>query len=67
MHVGAKVIPQVEAVVALEAGIAPADEPRSSEQWAGMVRSWWPGLVNARLRQTTWPQIEVHRDYSWRC
>ena len=48
---------------AIEAGIAPGDEPRSGEQWAGLVRSWWPGLVDTRLRQTTWPQIEAHHQF----
>jgi transposase len=50
-------------VPALAAGITPGDEPRSSESWAVLVRSWWPGLVDARLRQTTWPQIEVHHEF----
>jgi transposase len=48
---------------ALEAGIVPGDEPRTGEQWAGLVRSWWPGLVDSRLRQTTWPQIEAHHEF----
>ena len=48
---------------AIEAGVTPGDEPRSSEAWAVLVRSWWPGLVDARLRQTTWPQIEVHHQF----
>lgn len=48
---------------AIEAGIAPGDAPRSSGQWAELVRSWWPGLVDTRLRQTTWPQIEVHHQF----
>lgn len=48
---------------ALEAGVAPGDEPRSQEQWAALVRSWWPGLVDTRLRQTTWPQIEAHHEF----
>lgn len=48
---------------ALEAGIVPGDEARSSEAWAELVRSWWPGLVDTRLRQTTWPQIETHHQF----
>ncbi len=48
---------------AIEAGIVPGDQPRSNEQWAELVRSWWPGLVDTRLRQTTWPQIEVHYQF----
>lgn len=48
---------------AIEAGIAPGDAPRSGETWAELVRSWWPGLVDTRLRQTTWPQIEIHHGF----
>jgi transposase len=48
---------------ALDAGIAPGDRQRSAEQWAELVRSWWPGLVDTRLRQTTWPEIEAHHEY----
>jgi len=48
---------------ALAAGIAPGGPARSQEQWAGLVRDWFPELVDTRLRQVTWPGIEVHRDY----
>ena len=48
---------------AIEAGVVPGDGPRSGEAWTELVRSWWPGLVNTRLRQTTWPQIEVHHQF----
>jgi transposase len=48
---------------AMAAGVAPGDGPRSSEAWAELVRAWWPGLVDTRLRQTTWPQIEVHHQF----
>jgi transposase len=48
---------------AIAAGIVPGDEPRTGEDWAVLVRSWWPGLVDNRLRQTTWPQIEVHHQF----
>lgn len=47
----------------IEAGIVPGDQPRSSDAWAELVRSWWPGLVDTRLRQSTWPQIEVHHQF----
>jgi hypothetical protein len=36
---------------------------RSAEEWAALVREWFPQLVDTKLRQVTWPQIEVHRDY----
>ena len=32
-------------------------------EWAELVRGWFPELVDTRLRQVTWPAIEVHRDY----
>lgn len=48
---------------AIEAGVSPGDEPRTGEQWSELVRSWWPGLVETRLRQTTWPQIEAHHEF----
>lgn len=27
------------------------------------MSGWFPELADSRLRQTTWPQIEAHRDY----
>ena len=48
---------------AIEAGIVPGDQARSGQAWAELVRAWWPGLIDARLRQTTWPQIAVHHQF----
>jgi transposase len=48
---------------AIGAGITPGDEPRSQAQWAELVQGWFPELADTKLRQTTWPQIEAHRDY----
>lgn len=48
---------------AIEAGIVPGDVARSQEQWQDLVRGWFPELVDTTLRQVTWPQIAVHRDY----
>ncbi len=48
---------------AIAAGIAPGGPVRSRDEWAGLVRGWFPELVDTRLRQVTWPGIEVHRDY----
>ncbi|MFK0180539.1 hypothetical protein ACIQVR_31720 [Streptomyces xanthochromogenes] len=31
--------------------------------WAKLIRIWFPELVNSRLRQLTWPDINQHRDY----
>lgn len=28
-----------------------------------MTGKWFPAVTDTRLRQTTWPQIEAHRDY----
>jgi transposase len=48
---------------AVSAGIEPGGPARSAEQWAELVREWFPELADTRLRQITWPQIEAHRDY----
>jgi transposase len=48
---------------AIEAGIRPGDLPRTPEQWAELVRGWFPTLADTSVRQITWPAIEVHRDY----
>ena len=36
---------------------------KSEEEWAELVRGWFPQLADTRLRQVTWPAIAVHRDY----
>ena len=48
---------------AIAAGFMPGGPARSQEQWAQLVRGWFPELVDTRLRQVTWPAIEVYRDY----
>jgi transposase len=48
---------------AVAAGMVPGGPARSQDEWAGLVRGWFPELVDTRLRQVTWPVIEVHRDY----
>lgn len=48
---------------AIAAGIVPGDLTRSLSVWDGLVRTWFPELVDGRVRQVTWPAIEVHRDY----
>jgi predicted transcriptional regulator len=50
---------------ALEAGLHPAPDgpPKPPAEWEELVRAWFPELVDTRLRQTTWPEIEKHRDY----
>ena len=48
---------------AIAAGMAPGGPACSRDEWARLVRGWFPELVDTRLRQVTWPAIEVHRDY----
>jgi transposase len=48
---------------AIAAGMAPGGPVRGRDEWAQLVRDWFPELVDTRLRQVTWPVIEVHRDY----
>ena len=48
---------------AIAAGMAPGGPVCSQERWAQLVRGWFPELVDTRLRQVTWPAIEVYRDY----
>src|SRR6266436_2327042 len=49
---------------AVAAGITPGAGPaRSEQEWAELVREWFPELADTRLRQVTWPAIAVHRDY----
>ena len=48
---------------AIAAGMAPGGPPLSEQQWAELVRGWFPELVDSRLRQSSWPAIEAHHDY----
>ena len=48
---------------AIAAGMVPGGPARSSGEWAALVRGWFPQLADTGLRQTTWPAIEVYRDY----
>jgi len=45
------------------AGIRPGGPARSEQEWAGLVRGWFPQLADTRLRQVTWPAIERHHEY----
>ena len=45
------------------AGVAPGGPVKSEEEWAELVRAWFPQLADTRLRQVTWPAIGVHHDY----
>jgi transposase len=48
---------------AVAAGIAPGGPAKSEAEWQALVREWFPGLADTRLRQVTWPAIAVHHDY----
>jgi hypothetical protein len=48
---------------ALAAGITPGGPPMGEADWRTLVAGWFPELTDARLRQTSWPVIEAHRDY----
>jgi hypothetical protein len=42
----------------------PQAAPAKTEQeWAELVRGWFPQLADTRLRQVTWPAIGKHHDY----
>ena len=45
------------------AGIVPGGPAKSEEEWAGLVRGWFPELADTRLRQVTWPAISGHHEY----
>jgi transposase len=48
---------------AVAAGITPGGPARSEQEWAELVRGWFPKLADTRLRQVTWPAIARHHDY----
>ena len=48
---------------AVAAGIAPGGPGKSQEEWAELVRGWFPQLADTRLRQVTWPAIARHHEY----
>jgi predicted transcriptional regulator len=45
------------------AGLTPGGPALSPGAWAELVAGWFPQLVDTRLRQVTWPEIEVHHEY----
>ncbi|MEU4245747.1 IS21 family transposase [Actinoplanes sp. NPDC026619] len=52
----------VEAAIA--AGFVPGGAPpMSQEDWAPLVKQWFPHLTDTRLRQVTWPDFAKHHDY----
>jgi transposase len=45
------------------AGITPGGPPKSEQEWAELVRGWFPQLADTRLRQVTWPAIGKHHEF----
>lgn len=48
---------------AVASSLLPGGRAKSAAQWAELVRAWFPSLVETRLRQITWPEIDKHRDF----
>ena len=42
---------------AVAAGFAPGGPAVSASEWAALVMTWFPGLADTTLRQSTWPAI----------
>lgn len=47
---------------AVAAGLAPGGPPLASDEWSALVEGWFPELVDRSIRQSTWPEIEPHRE-----
>ena len=47
---------------AIGAGLAPGGPPLSVAEWSALVADWFPELVDRSLRQSSWPEIEAHRE-----
>lgn len=48
---------------AVEAGIVPGGPAKPVAEWEALVCNWFPEIVDMRVRQTTWPEIDKHREY----
>ncbi|WP_436502041.1 IS21 family transposase [Actinokineospora sp. HUAS TT18] len=48
---------------AVAAGLAPGGPAKPAREWEELVRGWFPGLADMRLRQVTWPEFDKHRDF----
>ena len=44
-----------------ERGLEPGGPPAGEQVWEQRIAEWFPEVVDRRLRQVTWPQIEAHR------
>jgi hypothetical protein len=45
-----------------EARLAPGGPPLRPQEWAELVRGWFPELVDTTLRQPSWPEIARHHE-----
>ena len=45
------------------AGIIQGGPAKAEQEWAELVRGWFPELADTRLRQVTWPAIEKHHEF----
>ncbi len=50
-------------VQAIEAGLVPGGPAKPVAEWEALVCNWFPEIVDMRVRQTTWPEIDKHREY----
>jgi transposase len=48
---------------AIAAGMVPGGKSLSPNEWSEHVGRWFPELIDTRLRQITWPEIDKHADY----
>jgi len=58
-----KTVRKYLAPVAAEGLVAGGPPVMTEADWRARAQSWFPALVDAGLRQVTWPAIDVHRDY----
>ena len=47
---------------AIAAGLAPGGPALTGGEWAALVEGWFPDLVDRARRQSSWPEIEAHRE-----
>jgi hypothetical protein len=47
---------------AVAAGLAPGGPSLSGPEWSKLVEGWIPELVDRAARQSSWPEIEAHRE-----
>jgi transposase len=47
---------------AVAAGLAPGGPPLSGPEWSKLVEGWFPELADRAARQSSWPEIEAHRE-----